>query len=122
MDDDSEPSDIDTDDEAVVKVTSDGEIATAEPVVKIEATEVEEDMAVTSDTAKREPIEALPAVWTHIWRSQCTSQVGRHIWPPSDTNENLADLFTKILDKHTFVKLRDTIMHPHPAIPVVPLL
>ena len=33
-----------------------------------------------------------------------------------DTNENLADLFTKILDKHTFTRLRDTIMHPHPAI------
>ena len=33
-----------------------------------------------------------------------------------DSKDNLADLFTKILDKHTFVKLRDTIMYPHPAI------
>ena len=33
-----------------------------------------------------------------------------------DTKENLADLFTKILDKETFTCLRDEIMHPHPAI------
>ena len=31
------------------------------------------------------------------------------------TKENLADLFTKILDRETFTKLRDYIMHPHPA-------
>ena len=33
-----------------------------------------------------------------------------------DTKENLADLFTKILDRETFTCLRDEIMHPHPAI------
>ena len=33
-----------------------------------------------------------------------------------DTKDNLADLFTKILDKETFTRLRDEIMHPHPAI------
>jgi hypothetical protein len=32
-----------------------------------------------------------------------------------NTKDNLADLFTKILDKETFIKLRDTIMYPHPA-------
>ena len=32
-----------------------------------------------------------------------------------NTKDNLADLFTKILDKETFTRLRDTIMHPHPV-------
>ena len=52
----------------------------------------------------------------------CTQQpeefTDKSIMTPAhvDTKENLADLFTKILDKETFTRLRDEIMHPHPAI------
>ena len=33
-----------------------------------------------------------------------------------DSKDNLADLFTKILNSETFTRIRDTIMHPHPAV------
>ena len=33
-----------------------------------------------------------------------------------DSKDNLADLFTKILDRETFTRLRDQVMHPHPAV------
>ena len=33
-----------------------------------------------------------------------------------DSKDNIADLFTKILDRDTFTRLRDQIMHPHPAV------
>ena len=33
-----------------------------------------------------------------------------------DSKDNLADLFTKILNCETFTRIRDAIMHPHPAV------
>ena len=49
--------------------------------------------------------------WVKVLRDK-SIMIPTHV----DSKDNLADLFTKILDRETFTRLRDQVMHPHPAV------